>query len=64
MFTNTPDHNFIIDKHPIYDQVLIAAGFSGHGFKFASAIGELLADKMEKKTPKYDLRMFELQRFK
>lgn len=43
MYTNTPDHHFIIDVHPLHPQILIAAGFSGHGFKFSSAIGDLIA---------------------
>jgi sarcosine oxidase len=44
MYTNSPDHHFIIDRHPQHPNVTIACGFSGHGFKFASVIGELLAD--------------------
>ncbi len=44
MYTMTPDTHFIVDRHPEYAQVTIGAGFSGHGFKFASAIGEQLVD--------------------
>lgn len=45
LYTNTPDENFIIDRLPGYeDNVMIACGFSGHGFKFASVVGEILAD--------------------
>jgi sarcosine oxidase len=45
LYTNTPDENFIIDRFPGFeDNVFIACGFSGHGFKFASVVGELLAD--------------------
>lgn len=44
MYTNSPDLHFIIDRHPAHQQVVIAAGFSGHGFKFSSAVGELLAE--------------------
>lgn len=44
MYTNSPDSHFIIDRHPRHERVLIACGFSGHGFKFASVIGEALAD--------------------
>jgi glycine/D-amino acid oxidase-like deaminating enzyme len=40
----TPDQDFIIDRHPEHPNVTIAAGFSGHGFKFATVIGEHLAD--------------------
>lgn len=43
MYTNTPDENFVIDRHPLYPQVSMAAGFSGHGFKFACVVGEILA---------------------
>jgi sarcosine oxidase len=44
MYTNTPDLHFVIDRHPRHDQVVYACGFSGHGFKFASVVGEVLAD--------------------
>jgi sarcosine oxidase len=44
MYTNSPDHHFIIDRLPGQERVTIACGFSGHGFKFASVVGEILAD--------------------
>jgi sarcosine oxidase len=44
MYTNTPDEHFVISTHPEYPQVAIAAGFSGHGFKFCGVVGEILAD--------------------
>jgi sarcosine oxidase len=44
MYTMTRDQHFIIDSHPRYPQVSIAAGFSGHGFKFSSVMGEILCD--------------------
>lgn len=40
----SPDHHFVVGLHPAHDRVAIAAGFSGHGFKFASVMGEALAD--------------------
>jgi len=40
----TPDTDFVVDRHPEQPRVAIGAGFSGHGFKFAPAIGELLAE--------------------
>jgi sarcosine oxidase len=43
LYAMTPDTDFIIDRHPALPHVAIGAGFSGHGFKFAPAIGELLA---------------------
>ncbi|WP_280531336.1 N-methyl-L-tryptophan oxidase [Paenibacillus castaneae] len=59
----TPDEDFIIDTHPEHANVLLAGGFSGHGFKFASVVGEILADKIEQKKDAYDLRLFQLSRF-
>jgi len=43
IYTMTPDCHFIIDRHPSYENVHFAAGFSGHGFKFAPAVGQALA---------------------
>lgn len=43
LYTMTPDADFIVDRHPGDHRVAIGAGFSGHGFKFAPAIGEMLA---------------------
>jgi sarcosine oxidase len=44
LYDNSPDGHFILDRHPRSDHVLVATGFSGHGFKFAPVIGEALAD--------------------
>jgi monomeric sarcosine oxidase len=44
LYAMTPDTDFIVDRHPDLPRVAIGAGFSGHGFKFAPAIGELLAE--------------------
>ncbi len=44
LYTETPNRDFIVDRHPDYPQILIAAGFSGRGFKFTIGIGRLLAD--------------------
>lgn len=44
LYTMTPDEDFIVDQHPEFKNVVFAAGFSGHGFKFAPVIGEALAD--------------------
>jgi sarcosine oxidase len=43
IFTNTRDEDFILDLHPTQPQVAVAAGFSGHGFKFCSVVGEIMA---------------------
>jgi sarcosine oxidase len=44
MYTRTPDCHFCIDRHPEWPNVVIGAGFSGHGFKFTTVLGEALAD--------------------
>ena len=44
MYTNTPDANFIVDRLPDHPNVVVASACSGHGFKFSSVIGEILAD--------------------
>jgi sarcosine oxidase len=63
LFTNSPDEHFVIGKHPAHDRVVIAAGFSGHGFKFASVIGEILADlALEGRAEHFDLAMFDPMR--
>jgi len=43
-YAMTPDEHFILDRHPTDDRVVIAGGFSGHGFKFCSVVGEILTD--------------------
>jgi sarcosine oxidase len=63
MYTVTPDHHFVIDRHPEWPQVIIAAGFSGHGFKFASVVGEVLADLAETGSTGLPVGMFRLDRF-
>ena len=63
MFTNSPDEHFILDHHPSFPEVSIAVGFSGHGFKFASVVGEIMADlALEGKTG-HDISLFKLDRF-
>lgn len=63
MFTNTPDEHFILDRLPDYPQVSIAAGFSGHGFKFCSVVGEIMADLSQSGSTSHDLSLFSLDRF-
>ncbi|RPI52201.1 MAG: FAD-dependent oxidoreductase, partial [Chloroflexi bacterium] len=62
MYTNTPDHHFVIDFHPAHSQVLIASPCSGHGFKFSAAVGEMAAGLlMDGKAP-FELGLFRLER--
>jgi glycine/D-amino acid oxidase-like deaminating enzyme len=55
MYTNTPDQHFVLDHHPAHDNVVIGCGFSGHGFKFASVIGEILSQLSLDGTSKLDI---------
>ena len=64
MFTNTPDHHFIIDLHPHYPQVSFTSPCSGHGFKFASVIGEIMADLAERGETRHNIDLFRLDRFR
>lgn len=63
LYTLTPDQHFIIDRHPEHAQVAFAAGFSGHGFKFASVVGEILADLAETGETKLPIERFRVKRF-
>jgi sarcosine oxidase len=64
LFTNTPDEHFILDLHPQWPQVCIAAGFSGHGFKFCSVVGEIMADLAQTGQSRHDVDLFRLRRFR
>jgi sarcosine oxidase len=64
IYTLTPDRHFVIDLHPEHAQVAVAAGFSGHGFKFAPVVGEALADLVEKGRSDLPLGMFRLGRLR
>jgi sarcosine oxidase len=63
LFTNTPDRDFVLDVHPETPSVAIAAGFSGHGFKFCSVVGEIMADLATRGRSDHDLTPFRLGRF-
>lgn len=63
MFTNSPDSDFILDRMPGMEDVFVAAGFSGHGFKFCSVVGRIMADFCLEKDPPWDIQRFSLSRF-
>jgi sarcosine oxidase len=63
LFTNSPDRHFILDRHPDHPEVAIAAGFSGHGYKFCSVIGEIMADLARDGRTRHDIEFFRLGRF-
>jgi sarcosine oxidase len=62
LYTNTPDHHFLVDTHPAYPQVVLGSPCSGHGFKFASAVGELLAQLATGEPIAFDLAPFGVAR--
>jgi sarcosine oxidase len=63
IFTNTPDEHFIIDTLPGHPDVVVASPCSGHGYKFASCIGEIVADLATTGKSRFDLTMFRFDRF-
>jgi monomeric sarcosine oxidase len=63
LYTTTPDSNFFIDKVPGDDRVVIAAGFSGHGFKFATAIGRMLCELAEEGSSPLSSELFRFSRY-
>ena len=62
-YTLTPDEDFIVGSHPQHERVVLACGFSGHGFKFTPVLGEVLADLAVDGTTAYDLNVLSPQRF-
>lgn len=64
MYTNTPDEDFIIDFLPGYENIVVATGFSGHGFKFASVVGEIITDLAIKGNTDLPIGFLNAKRFK
>ncbi|XP_037632408.1 peroxisomal sarcosine oxidase [Sebastes umbrosus] len=63
LYTMTPDRHFVLDCHPAYSNIVVGAGFSGHGFKFGPIIGKLLCELSLGEVPSYDLSPFRIGRF-
>ena len=63
MYTNTPDLDFVLSKHPEFESVAMAAGFSGHGYKFCSVVGEILADLATEGSTRHPTDLFSPVRF-
>lgn len=63
MFTSTPDGHFIMDAHPQHPNVTLVSACSGHGFKFASVVGEIAAELALDGQSRHDIEMFRLDRF-
>jgi sarcosine oxidase len=64
LYTLTPDRHFLIDRHPEAEGVGLAAGFSGHGFKFAPVVGEMLADLAVQGGTPWPIDLFRLARLR
>ncbi|MGH2500382.1 MAG: N-methyl-L-tryptophan oxidase [Candidatus Limnocylindria bacterium] len=63
MYTKTPDEHFVIDRHPASADVVFASACSGHGFKFASVVGEILADLALEGRTSLPIAFLSLRRF-
>ena len=62
LYTETPDEDFIIDIHPQCPNLLIAAGFSGHGFKFCSLVGRIMSELVSRGETEFDISPFRINR--
>jgi sarcosine oxidase len=63
LFELSPDEHFIVDRHPDAPSAIVGAGFSGHGYKFCSVIGEILADLAIDGSTRHDIGLFRVDRF-
>jgi sarcosine oxidase len=63
MYTLTPDEHFVIGPHPRHPNVIVAGGFSGHGYKFTPVVGEIVAALLAGDDPGFDLGLFSPTRF-
>lgn len=63
LYTNSPDGHFMIGHHPDHRNVIIASPCSGHGFKFSSAIGEVVRELVMDGKTKHDISLFKIERF-
>jgi sarcosine oxidase len=62
MYTTTPDEHFVVAIHPAHHRVVVACGFSGHGFKFVPVIGEILADLATGGSTRHPIGLFDPRR--
>lgn len=64
MYTTTPDEHFIIGLHPQHPNVVLSSPCSGHGYKFASVVGEILADLATEGSTRHPIGLFDPARFR
>ncbi|HJS79127.1 MAG TPA: FAD-dependent oxidoreductase, partial [Vitreimonas sp.] len=62
-YTLTPDHHFVVGAHPHHPNVVVASPCSGHGYKFASVMGEILADLATSGVTRHPIDLFAPSRF-
>ena len=62
IYTNTADEDFVLDFHPDDRRIVLASPCSGHGYKFASVIGEVLADLATERSTRHDISRFKIGR--
>ena len=62
LFENSPDEHFLLDRLPDAPQVVVGGGFSGHGFKFCSVVGEILADLATSGATEHEIEFLQLDR--
>lgn len=63
LYTLTPDEHFVLGRHPFHENVVVAGGFSGHGFKFVPIVGEVLADLALAGSTRYSIGFLAPGRF-
>ena len=63
LYTMSPDGDFVVDRLPGRERIVVASPCSGHGFKFAPVIGQALADLAQTGRTPVDIRRFRLSRF-
>ncbi|KAI6653555.1 Peroxisomal sarcosine oxidase-like [Oopsacas minuta] len=64
MYSITPDYHPFLDRHPHFHNIVIEAGFSGHGFKLAPVVGSILSGLALHEEIDYDISHFKISRFK
>lgn len=62
MYTNTPDRHFVVNKFPNHSEVVVTSGFSEHGYKFASVVGEIAAEFATEGKTLHDVDLFGIDR--
>lgn len=62
LLSHSADEQFVLGRHPDYGTVTVGAGFTGHGFKFTSVVGEILADFATEGETDHDVSIHDVDR--